>query len=297
MFYDSQAYLEIAARPLGTDRPWDYKPLVVPVIDGAAGGDPRAIQIVQVIVALVAWSLFALALAAALRRIWVRALAVIVACAFLLAAPRIGWTAAVLSESIDDSLLALVIAGALALVALRESKREVARARDIRDRDRRGRPPRGSSRAIPTRSPRSSRSRSPRSRGRPRKTWRVRRHVALAAVAVIGAGVALWSTRVAPEPLPFQRGWWAPALTARATYPVADNILGTRAARRSGVARRARRAGRRDLARLKDADVLVGTVPDRVPAQDWCSRTARRRTCAGSCAIRSIAPPSSPRTG
>lgn len=260
VYYDSQAYLQIAARPVGLDRLYDYKPLVVPLIDGAAGGDPQAIRAIQICVAMLAWSILALALARAVRRTWVRGLAVGVAIAFLLAAPRVGWTAAVLSESINDSLLALVVAGALALATLDAGRPRVAIAIAtgiallawLLTRD---------TNAVTALVAIALAA---------LVWWRrwSRRGLALAAVGTAGALVVLWSTRVAPEPLPFQRGWWTPQLTARASYPIANNLL-TRVLPVDRAWLVERGAPVADLERLKFPDKLVGIAPENTAAQAW----------------------------
>jgi len=259
VYYDSQAYLQIAARPVGLARLYDYKPPLVPLIDGVAGGDPVAIRAIQVAVAMLAWSVLALALARALRRTWVRALAVFVAIAFLLAAPRIGWTGAVLSESINDSLLALVVGGLLTIVTLAPGRARLAVALAtgvavvgwLMTRD---------TNAVTALV----------AIGLAAIAWRPwsRRGLALAAVALVGAVVALWATRVTPEPLPFQRGWWTPQLTARAHYPIANNLL-TRVLPDDRAWLVERGAPVADLERLKFPDKLVGIAPENVAAQDW----------------------------
>lgn len=259
VFFDSAAYLQIADTPMGWARLWAVKPPVVPIVDGWAGGEPARIQVVQIVAAMVAWSLFAGALVAALRRPWVRAVGVGVGVAFLLAAPRIGWTGSVLSESVNDSLLALVAAGALACVIARAPRARraliaattVAALAWIFTRD-------TNAITLVAALPIAALA----WRGWPRAA------IAAAVVLVAASGVTLWATRIPPEPLPWQQGYWVPAMTARATYPMLDNVLGrVMDADRDWLA--ARGAPVDDFARLKDADVLVGNTPDKAAAQAW----------------------------
>ncbi len=210
IYFDTEAYLEIARQPLGVDHLFYAKPPIVPLIYRASS-DPATLRAIQISIALVAWTCFGFALGLALRRWWLRAFAGLVTIAILLAAPRVGWTGALLSESIGDSLLALVIAGGLALVT--RPRRTVAIATGVvglawiftRDTNAITVLVGVATAAIVW-----------------RRWWRGA--IALATIGCIAAIVTLWATRV-PRPLPYQASW-NPALTSRSAYPMIDNLLG-----------------------------------------------------------------------
>jgi hypothetical protein len=269
--FDSQVYREIAARPLGPGLLFSAKPPTVPLVYRATGEDPVTIGQVQGELAFAAWAVLTATVTVALRRRSARAAAVGIGIAFLLAAPRIGWTDVVLSESIDDTLMALVAACAigLAILARRPARRAPTNALAVitgvvglawlfaRDTN-----------AIaglvalvaaaliwPA-----------------RRWWTTRRWaVVLAGVTTAAAGVALWSTRVVPEPLPFQRSW-AVSLTSRAGYPMIDNILiRVMSGDRAWLAERG--APLDVLAAFADpeprADKLVQRAPELAATQAW----------------------------
>ena len=114
--YDTQIFTQIAAHPLGFELVYFPKPLVVPLVYRALDSDGAAVAALQTGFAFVAWLLLTASLARSLRRTWLRPLAVAVGIAFLFAPARVGFTASLLSESINDSLAASLMAGIIALV-------------------------------------------------------------------------------------------------------------------------------------------------------------------------------------
>lgn len=114
-FSDSLVYLQIARQPFRIAHMIFPKPVMVPVVYRALGADLARIGDFQMGFALVAWSVLGASLIAYLRGRWVRVLAGVLVAAFVLAPFRVGFMTVALSESIDDSLLALVLAGVIAL--------------------------------------------------------------------------------------------------------------------------------------------------------------------------------------
>lgn len=112
---DSRTYLEIAAQPAKLAHLAYPKPWTVPAAYRLVDAKPARIVVLQRELAFWSWALFAAALVATRRRDRARIAAAIVGLALMLAPTRVGFTAAVLSESISDSLLALVGAAALAM--------------------------------------------------------------------------------------------------------------------------------------------------------------------------------------
>lgn len=226
-FYDTGAYFQIAERPLGIGLFELAKPPTVPLVYRAADRDAAVIETWQRPVAFIAWLALALGLVCALRHPAARAAGGLVMFGMALAPARLGWTAVVLSESIDDSLLALVLACALGLAA---AHRLAPRARGI------VRTSLGVALVFAL------------------IAWVFARDTNALAVIVsiacaagvwwkeIRAGQARWamlplvfglvaalfdltSARAAPsEPLGFQTGW-APALTSRTAFPAVNNLL------------------------------------------------------------------------
>ncbi len=226
-FYDSGTYFQIAERPISLALFELAKPPTVPLVYRAADRDAATIESWQRPVCFVAWLLLALAAVAALRHVAARGVAVVVILGMALAPARLGWTAVALSESLDDSLLALAVALILAIVAamrLPERRRGPVRA--------------ALSVALVV----------------ALVAWVFARDTnALAVVAAIACAAAMWwpqirtgqarwallpvllaliaalfdltSARGAPaEPLGFQTGW-APALTSRTAFPAVNNLL------------------------------------------------------------------------
>ena len=226
-FYDTGAYFQIAERPFSLDLFALAKPPTVPLVYRAADRDATTIETWQRPVAFIAWLALALSLVAALRHPAARAIGGVVMLGMALAPARLGWTAVALSESLDDSLLALVLALALGLVTAQRL--------------------------------------APRARGIARTTlcvalpvaliaWVFARDTnALAVIVTIACAAGVWwkeirsgqarwvmlpllvgliaglvdltSARAAPsQPLGFQTGW-APELTSRTAFPAVNNLL------------------------------------------------------------------------
>ncbi|HEY5949274.1 MAG TPA: hypothetical protein VIV40_27460 [Kofleriaceae bacterium] len=116
---DSIVYVQTARQPLQLDHFFYPKPFAVPAIYRAFDADGPRIARFQLRFLIIAWSVFGIALCATLRRTRARVAAAFITLAFMLAPLRVGFSAALLSESIADSLMALLVAGAfgLALVA------------------------------------------------------------------------------------------------------------------------------------------------------------------------------------
>jgi hypothetical protein len=265
--FDSQVYREIAARPLGLAHLFYAKPPTVPLVYRATGEDPATIARVQGELAFAAWAVLTATLAMALRRRATRAAAIGVGIGFVLAAPRVGWSGVVLSESVGDTLMALVAAGAigLAIVERRAARHALAAATGVlgvawlfaRDTN-----------AIAALAALATAGLV----WPVRRWWTTRRSAAvLAGVIAAAAAVALWSTRGVPDPLPFQRYWSVP-LTARAGYPLIDNIL-IRVMHDDRAWLADRGAPIDVLAAFADpeprADKLVQHVPELAAAQTW----------------------------
>ena len=130
LFPDSAVYLQTAALPTELDHLHYPKPFTVPAVYRQVDANPERIVALQRELAFASWWLFGLTLFATLRRTRARALALVIAVGFVLAPLRLGWTATILSESITDSLMALVLAAALGLslaaTRLRRGRRRTA---------------------------------------------------------------------------------------------------------------------------------------------------------------------------
>jgi len=263
VLFDSNVYKEITARPLTVALLFSAKPLTVPLAYRAIGSEPAAIARVQGELAFTAWALLTLALVLALRRWSARVAAVVIGIAFLLAPPRVGWSGVVLSESLDDTLRTLVVACAIG-IAITE-RRSMRRALVIsfagvgfawlfaRDTN-----------AIAALVALASAALVwPAS-----QWWTTRRWaIALAATTIAASLVALWSTGVVSEPLPFQQHWARP-LTSRAGYPLIDNlVIRMMPDDRAWLAERG--APVDDLARFSEPQELVQEAPEHAPAQSW----------------------------
>lgn len=118
-FYDSSAFFEAAQKPWSIDQFFYPKPIFTSLVYRVLDGDRSAIVWAQAGFALVAWACLGVALLAWLRRPAARAAAVAVVALFLLEPFRIGYADALLSESFNDSLLALCLAAAIGLLAAR----------------------------------------------------------------------------------------------------------------------------------------------------------------------------------
>lgn len=115
--YDTQIFEQVAQRPIGVELLFQAKPLAVPLFYRVAGIDHMAT--VQAVLSLIAWTALGVALVSALKRKGARIAAVIVIAAFALAPTRMGFTASLMTESIDDSLMALLAAAVICVLQRR----------------------------------------------------------------------------------------------------------------------------------------------------------------------------------
>jgi hypothetical protein len=216
-FSDSLVYLQIARQPFRLAHVIFPKPVFVPIVYRWLGAELGRIGEFQVGFALVAWATLGCVLVASLRGRWPRIVAGIVVAAFVLAPFRVGFMTVALSESIDDSLLALLFAGAIAL-SLGRSRAPIAWAMTalavawIFTRD---------TNAITALVAIAVAA----------IIWRrrvlERWAMPLVVVPTIAAIVALWSTGVQP-PVPTgidQYAGWPAEMMARKTYPLTDAII------------------------------------------------------------------------
>jgi hypothetical protein len=118
-FSDSLVYLQIAAQPFRVAHLIFPKPLFLPVVYRGLGGELGRIGDFQMVFSFVAWTVLGATWVACLRGRWPRVIAGVLVAAFVLAPFRVGFMTVALSESIDDSLLALLLAGAIALTFVR----------------------------------------------------------------------------------------------------------------------------------------------------------------------------------
>lgn len=223
-------YLQTAAQPLSVEHLFFPKPITVPAAYHLLDADPTAIATFQLRFAIVAWTLFGLALCASLRRTRARAAAIAITFVFLLAPHRIGFASAILSESITDSLTTLVITCGLALALA--ARMPVGRARAIacwsltalhvataiawllaRD-----------SNAIAAIAAIAIAG----TLWRLHRTWRdARWAVVLVATVAVASGFAMWTTRVGPTP-PTNLTLhihWPPSFFPRTAFPTANNVI------------------------------------------------------------------------
>jgi hypothetical protein len=129
LFRDSADLFEIAKQPVAAEHLFQKKPFAIPLAYRVLDADPDRIASFQQELAVVAWCLFGLAACFVVRRTRARVAVGVVTLAFLFAPFRVGFSGAVLSESINDSLFALVCAAVcLLVVAVREPS---SRARAI----------------------------------------------------------------------------------------------------------------------------------------------------------------------
>ncbi len=117
IFHDSETFTQIAAQPLAFDHLFYPKPFFTPAFDRLAG-TPGAIIKAQVELSFWSWVALAAVLVGVTRSLAARVVGPLACAAFLLAPLRVGFTATVLSESVDDSLRVLVVALAIALVTV-----------------------------------------------------------------------------------------------------------------------------------------------------------------------------------
>jgi len=230
LFVDSIVYIQTAAQHASLQHLFYPKPIVVPAIYRGLGADPSAIAQFQFYFMLASWSAFGVVLLAAVRRLSVRVAIVIMTFAFVLTPYRIGFTASILSESINESLAMLIITigFVLALAARWKPGRRrtiacwllamftaVLALAWIMSRD---------TNAITALVATLVAA----------LLWRLHRRVreapwavVLAALVVIGSVFAIWTATVRPR-APTQLTThinFPPELTARATFPLINNIM------------------------------------------------------------------------
>jgi hypothetical protein len=221
LFWDSSAYLETAERPFEWVHFYYPKPFAVPLLYRVVGADPWQIADLQEWLAVGAWLALAATLALCFERGRARIAGAAAAVLLLFDPFRIGYCDAILSESINDSLLAIVIATAVALARFGQ----VPRARPpllaafavvgavwilTRDTNALVALVAGASCAIAWR------------RDLRRRTGEL---AVLGGLAVL-AGFTLWSTTVTPPAthLTFQKDW-PEDFGARITYSTMNNVV------------------------------------------------------------------------
>jgi hypothetical protein len=267
LFWDSNAYLETARQPFALAQLFYPKPLFVPMVYRWIGDDVYRIATVQEIVVVVAWTALAWAWVPSLRTTRARLVAAFVVLLFVTDATRIGYCDVILSEAIDDALVALLAAAIILMASLGPRPWLLALATIV------------SLAWVSTRD--TNAVIAVIACALVAVGWRrtlLRRPLAIAAlVTVIGASVfELYSATVEPPPthLTFQIGWPAD-FTMRTSYSalnnVADRVLPDPDARAFFVARG-----------LPQVDELV-QVHDRArifadahyePARRWIERSA-----------------------
>jgi len=128
LFPDSSVYLQIAAEEPIFQHFFYKKPFTVPAVYRVMDGDVNTILAFQSELAFWSWCLFGVVLCFSLVRARARLAGVVISLSLVLAPLRLGWTDVVLSESINDSLMALVFANAMGLaLALKNLKTALAR--------------------------------------------------------------------------------------------------------------------------------------------------------------------------
>jgi hypothetical protein len=115
LFLDSETYLETTRRPISIEQFFYSKPFTVPAIYRVADADAQHIETLQQEFAFASWWILGGVLLACLRRPAAQVLVLVAIPSLLLAPLRLGWTSTILSESIVDSLMALLFAVAVAL--------------------------------------------------------------------------------------------------------------------------------------------------------------------------------------
>jgi hypothetical protein len=213
--YDTQIFTQIAAHPFGFELVYFPKPLVVPLVYRALDSDFAAVTSLQANLAFVAWMVLTASLARALQRGWVRVIAIALGLAFLFAPARVGFTASLLSESINDSLTTLLVAGAIALVWTRGRAR-ITIAIVV-----------GLLGLVWVLTRDTNAFIAPTAAGVAMIVWRGWRHRwawAACAAVLLTTSFAIWTTRQSHAPLPYQQPW-DPRFTPRVGYPMLDNVL------------------------------------------------------------------------
>jgi len=220
LFWDSSAYIEEAQQAFSLDQFFYPKPIFVSIVIRVIGRDVSHIVAFQQWLSVCAWLCFTVVLVASLKTTRARILALVAGAIIVLDPFRLGYGSALLSESINDSELALLgaalvwlcsrdhirwrTAGILGTTILatcwmltRDTNAVVTLV------------------AIPVAL----------LLWRPSPRLHVRELVALGAAAIVAVFV-LWSTNVSPgmTDLTFQKGWPAD-FRARMTYSTMDNVV------------------------------------------------------------------------
>lgn len=250
--WDTQVFRQIAELPLSLHLLTTSKPLVVPLLYRIAHNDANLIIEYQAELSFFTWSVLTASAAWAVRRRWVRLLAVCGGAAFVLAPVRVGFTGSLMPESVNDSLLALCIAGVIA------STRMTGRARVL------------AATATGVIAVAWLFTRDTNAfiavtaafvamivlRGRASRTgWLV------TALTLALATVALWSATREHAPLPFQSAWYVP-FTPRNRFPLVNNLF-----LRVGHDEPSRLPA--EVLRLDNAMAFVNAGAEARPAQDW----------------------------
>lgn len=254
---DTKVFQQIAERPLEPALVFDAKPLIVPLVYRAAGNAPLAIARIQGELAFASWALLGVVLALVVRSRWARAAAIAVGLALLFAPMRVGYTGSLLPESIADSAMALVVAGALGVLRLRGPPRiaaviatGLAAAAWLLTRDTHAFIAAVAAAAALL----------------VWRGWRSRTGWVLGALVAVACGLVLWTTTVGREPLPCEQGWY-PRFTPRGAYPLVHNVLWRVYPDEPGAVP----AGLAPFAvrRSELVERLVRAGPEARPLQDW----------------------------
>jgi hypothetical protein len=220
LFWDSGAYIEEAQQAFSLGQFFYPKPIFVSLVLRVIGTEPSHLATFQQWLSVCSWLCFTAVLVASLNTTRARIVALIAGAVIVLDPFRLGYGSDVLSESLDDSQLAL-LGAALVLLCSRESMR-------------------GRSAWIVGTALLATCWMLTRDTNavvtlvaipvallvwRPSPRRHVRELVALGFAAVVAVFV-LWSTTVSPglPKLSFQRNWPAD-LRARVTYSMIDNII------------------------------------------------------------------------
>ena len=213
--YDTQIFQQIADQPFGIELLVQAKPLLVPLVHRIAGNDPGTVVTIQSAMSLVAWASLGITIVLAVQRVWVRALAAIVCVSFVLAPARMGFTASLLSESIDDSMMALVLACVINIARVTGTRaRRVVAAITVaisllwlvtRDTN------------VPVAIVAALSAILAWGRHRDRRAWLV------VAGVIAAAGFASWTASRPHTLLAYQDNWY-PRFSPRAMYPLVDNV-------------------------------------------------------------------------
>ncbi|MEO7729832.1 MAG: hypothetical protein ABIY55_02585 [Kofleriaceae bacterium] len=256
VYYDTQIYDQIADQPIGVGLLFAPKPLIVPLVYRLAGNDHASIVAWQENLSFVSWAVLAASLTLGLRRRWTRVLAIGVCMAFLLAPVRLGFTGSLLSESINDSLTTLVVAGAIGLVWLRGRARRAAAIVTAvlglcwlltRDTNAVTAVVAAAGATIVWRG------------------WRHRWARVAAVMALASAAFVLWTASIPHAPLGYQHDWYA-RFTPRSVYPMLDNIsLRIYREHADELPSGLRAFGGAEL----DVERVVRAGPEHRAAQDW----------------------------